>query len=278
MRTVSSAYQADASSLARFAFDSNVDISRKPICQVTVQNNSKSGRLNYHVRCLLDEFANIGEIPQFEELIATIRSREISASIILQAKSQLKAIYKDSADTIEGNCDTMLFLGGKEKSTLKEISESLGKETIDSFNTSTNRGQSESYGMNYQKLGKELKSQDELAVMDGGKCILQLRGVRPFFSDKYDITCHKEYQYLSDEHPENAFDIGAYVKKRKDMHYEPKARDKVTRFDTHGTAVRQEVTKSDTSDDTEKNVSGTVSEETENKTESVETADNFTLF
>ena len=146
----------------------------------TKADNSPGGKLNYHVRCLLDEFANIGEIPQFEKLIATIRSREISASIILQAKSQLKAIYKDNADTIEGNCDTMLFLGGKEKSTLKEISESLGKETIDSFNTSTNRGQSESYGMNYQKLGKELKSQDELAVMDGGKCILQLRGVRPF--------------------------------------------------------------------------------------------------
>ncbi|MBR4101095.1 MAG: type IV secretory system conjugative DNA transfer family protein, partial [Oscillospiraceae bacterium] len=141
----------------------------------TKADNSPGGKLTYHVRCLLDEFANIGEIPQFEKLIATIRSREISASIILQAKSQLKAIYKDSADTIEGNCDTMLFLGGKEKSTLKEISESLGKETIDSFNTSTNRGQSESYGMNYQKLGKELKSQDELAVMDGGKCILQVR-------------------------------------------------------------------------------------------------------
>ena len=138
----------------------------------TKADNSPGGKLDYHVRCLLDEFANIGEIPQFEKLIATIRSREISASIILQAKSQLKAIYKDNADTIEGNCDTMLFLGGKEKSTLKEISESLGKETIDSFNTSTNRGQSESYGMNYQKLGKELKSQDELAVMDGGKCIL----------------------------------------------------------------------------------------------------------
>lgn len=153
----------------------------------TKADNSPGGKLDYHVRCLLDEFANIGEIPQFEKLIATIRSREISASIILQAKSQLKAIYKDNADTIEGNCDTMLFLGGKEKSTLKEISESLGKETIDSFNTSTNRGQSESYGMNYQKLGKELKSQDELAVMDGGKCILQVRGVRPFFSDKFDI-------------------------------------------------------------------------------------------
>lgn len=159
----------------------------------TKADNSNGGKLTYHVRCLLDEFANIGEIPQFEKLIATIRSREISASIILQAKSQLKAIYKDNADTIEGNCDTMLFLGGKEKSTLKEISESLGKETIDSFNTSTNRGQSESYGMNYQKLGKELKSQDELAVMDGGKCILQVRGVRPFFSDKFDITRHKQY-------------------------------------------------------------------------------------
>lgn len=165
----------------------------------TKADNSKGGKLTYHVRCLLDEFANIGEIPQFEKLIATIRSREISASIILQAKSQLKAIYKDNADTIEGNCDTMLFLGGKEKSTLKEISESLGKETIDSFNTSTNRGQSESYGMNYQKLGKELKSQDELAVMDGGKCILQVRGVRPFFSDKFDITRHKQYPMLLDD-------------------------------------------------------------------------------
>ena len=244
----------------------------------TKADNSKGGRLDYHVRCLLDEFANIGEIPQFEKLIATIRSREISASIILQAKSQLKAIYKDSADTIEGNCDTTLFLGGKEKSTLKEISESLGKETIDSFNTSTNRGQSESYGMNYQKLGKELKSQDELAVMDGGKCILMLRGVRPFFSDKYDITRHKEYQLLSDEHPEKAFDIGKFVKKRKEMHFEPKPKDRVTRFDTHGSAVNQEVTKSDTNDDTEKDVGGTVSEETENKIESVEAADNFTLF
>ena len=251
----------------------------------TKADNNPGGRLKYHVRCLLDEFSNIGQIPELEKLVATIRSREISASIILQAKSQLKAIYKDSADTIEGNCDTTLFLGGKEKATLKEISESLGKETIDSFNTSTNRGQSESYGMNYQKLGKELKSQDELAVMDGGKCILQLRGVRPFFSDKYDITRHKMYQSLSDEHPKKAFDIGAYVKKRKDMHFEPKARDKITRFDTHlsdrqagGSAVKQEVTKSDTNDDTEKNVGGTVSEETETKTESVEAADNFTLF
>ena len=178
----------------------------------TKADNSPGGKLTYHVRCLLDEFANIGEIPQFEKLIATIRSREISASIILQAKSQLKAIYKDNADTIEGNCDTMLFLGGKEKSTLKEISESLGKETIDSFNTSTNRGQSESYGMNYQKLGKELKSQDELAVMDGGKCILQLRGVRPFFSDKYDITRHKNYSELLDANPKKKFDIQSFVR------------------------------------------------------------------
>lgn len=183
----------------------------------TKADNSKGGKLTYHVRCLLDEFANIGEIPQFEKLIATIRSREISASIILQAKSQLKAIYKDNADTIEGNCDTMLFLGGKEKSTLKEISESLGKETIDSFNTSTNRGQSESYGMNYQKLGKELKSQDELAVMDGGKCILQVRGVRPFFSDKFDITRHKQYPMLLDDNPEMGFNIEKYVSDQKAM-------------------------------------------------------------
>lgn len=182
----------------------------------TKADNSRGGRLTYHVRCLLDEFANIGEIPNFDKLIATIRSREISASIILQAKSQLKAIYKDNADTIEGNCDTMLFLGGKEKTTLKEISESLGKETIDAFNTSENRGQSESYGLNYQKLGKELKSQDELAVMDGGKCILQLRGVRPFFSDKYDITRHKHYGLLLDDNPKNEFDIAAFVKKKRE--------------------------------------------------------------
>ena len=184
----------------------------------TRADNSKGGRLTYHVRCLLDEFANIGEIPNFDKLIATIRSREISASIILQAKSQLKAIYKDNADTIEGNCDTTLFLGGKEKTTLKEISESLGKETIDSFNTSNTRGQSESYGLNYQKLGKELKSQDELAVMDGGKCILQLRGVRPFFSDKYDITRHKNYCLLSDDNPKNEFDIEKNVSEKKRMH------------------------------------------------------------
>lgn len=197
----------------------------------TKADNSKGGRLQYHVRCLLDEFANIGEIPQFDKLIATIRSREISASIILQTKSQLKAIYKDNADTIEGNCDTMLFLGGKEKTTLKEISESLGKETIDSYNTSTNRGQSESYGMNYQKLGKELKSQDELAVMDGGKCILQLRGVRPFFSDKYDITRHKNYQFLLDANPKYEFNIESYVSERKSMRMKPKKRDKVEQFE-----------------------------------------------
>lgn len=181
---------------------------------LTKADNSKGGRLTYHVRCLLDEFANIGEIPNFDKLIATIRSREISASIVLQSKSQLKAIYKDNADTIEGNCDTTLFLGGKEKSTLKEISESLGKETIDAYNTSENRGQSQSYGLNYQKLGKELKSQDELSIMDGGKCILQLRGVRPFFSEKYDITRHKNYHLLLDDNPQMEFDIAKHVKKR----------------------------------------------------------------
>ena len=196
----------------------------------TKADNSPGGKLDYHVRCLLDEFANIGEIPQFEKLIATIRSREISASIILQAKSQLKAIYKDNADTIEGNCDTMLFLGGKEKSTLKEISESLGKETIDSFNTSTNRGQSESYGMNYQKLGKELKSQDELAVMDGGKCILQLRGVRPFFSDKFDITRHKQYPMLLDDNPEMGFNIEKYVSDKKAMRLRLSRQEKFTGY------------------------------------------------
>ena len=208
----------------------------------TKADNSKGGKLTYHVRCLLDEFANIGEIPQFEKLIATIRSREISASIILQAKSQLKAIYKDNADTIEGNCDTMLFLGGKEKSTLKEISESLGKETIDSFNTSTNRGQSESYGMNYQKLGKELKSQDELAIMDGGKCILQVRGVRPFFSDKYDITRHKQYPLLLDSDSGNEFDIEKYVDRKKRMWLKLHPRDQFTEYGVDMTAAGQEVT------------------------------------
>ena len=169
------------------------------------------GRLPIHVRCLLDEFANIGQIPKLEKLIATIRSREISASIILQSKSQLKAIYKDNADTIEGNCDTTLFLGGKEKTTLKEIAEILGKETIDLYNTSDTRGSQRSYGMNYQKTGKELMSQDEIAVMDGGKCILQVRGVRPFFSNKYDICKHKNYKYLSDYDKKNTFDIEKYL-------------------------------------------------------------------
>ena len=172
------------------------------------------GRLPVHVRCLLDEFANIGQIPKFEKLIATIRSREISASIILQSQSQLKAIYKDNADTIIGNCDTTLFLGGKEKSTLKEMSELLGKETIDSFNTSETRGRELSHGLNYQKLGKELMTQDEIAVMDGGKCILQVRGVRPFFSDKFDITKHPKYKYLSDYDKKNAFDMEKYIKRR----------------------------------------------------------------
>ena len=171
-----------------------------------------NGRLPVHVRCLLDEFANIGQIPKFEKLIATIRSREISASIILQSKSQLKAIYKDNADTIEGNCDTTLFLGGKEKTTLKELAEVLGKETIDLYNTSDTRGTSQSYGLNYQKTGKELMSQDEIAVMDGGKCIMQLRGVRPFFSNKFDITKHKQYHLLSDFDEKNTFDIEKYVK------------------------------------------------------------------
>ena len=229
----------------------------------TKADNSKGGKLTYHVRCLLDEFANIGEIPQFEKLIATIRSREISASIILQAKSQLKAIYKDNADTIEGNCDTMLFLGGKEKSTLKEISESLGKETIDSFNTSTNRGQSESYGMNYQKLGKELKSQDELAVMDGGKCILQVRGVRPFFSDKFDITRHKQYPMLLDDNPEQEFNIENYVSNRREMRLKLPKRERFSAYGVDMTNAGQEVT---TVSAKEKDKAGTaISEETEEK-------------
>ena len=172
------------------------------------------GRLPYHVRLLLDEFANIGQIPKFDKLIATIRSREISASIILQSQSQLKTIYKDAAETILGNCDTMLFLGGKESSTLKEISETLGKETIDLYNTSDTRGQSPSYGTNYQKTGKELMSRDELAVMDGNKCILQLRGVRPFLSNKYDITKHKRYKELADYDKKNTFDVEEYLEHR----------------------------------------------------------------
>ena len=172
------------------------------------------GRLPVHVRCLLDEFANIGLIPKFEKLIATIRSREISASIILQAQSQLKAIYKDNADTIVGNCDSTLFLGGKEKTTLKELSETLGKETIDLYNTSETRSNANSYGLNYQKTGKELMSQDEITVMDGSKCIFQLRGVRPFLSYKFDITKHKNYKLLEDYDKKNVFDIESYMKRK----------------------------------------------------------------
>ena len=173
------------------------------------------GRLPVHVRLILDEFANIGQIPNFDKLIATIRSREISASIILQSQSQLKTIYKDAADTIVGNCDSTLFLGGKEKSTLKEISELLGKETIDLYNQSENRGSQVSHGLSYQKLGKELMSQDELAVMDGGKCIFMLRGVRPFLSDKYDLTRHPNYRYTADADPKNVFDMERYMKKQR---------------------------------------------------------------
>ena len=169
------------------------------------------GRLPIHVRCLIDEAANIGQIPKLEKLMATIRSREISACLVLQAQSQLKALYKDNADTIIGNCDSMIFLGGKEKTTLKDLSETLGKETIDMFNTSDTRGSQRSYGLNYQKLGKELMSMDELAVMDGGKCILQLRGVRPFLSEKYDITQHPNYKYLSDFDKRNTFDIEKFL-------------------------------------------------------------------
>ena len=173
------------------------------------------GRLPVHVRLILDEFANIGQIPNFDKLIATIRSREISASIILQSQSQLKTIYKDAADTIIGNCDSTLFLGGKEKSTLKEISELLGKETIDLYNQSENRGSQVSHGLSYQKLGKELMTQDELAVMDGGKCIFMLRGVRPFLSDKYDLTRHPNYRYTADADPKNVFDMERYMKKQR---------------------------------------------------------------
>ena len=187
------------------------------------------GMLPIHVRCLLDEFANIGLIPKFEKLIATIRSREISASIILQAQSQLKAIYKDHADTIVGNCDSTLFLGGKEKTTLKELSESLGKETIDLFNRSETRSNQKSYGLNYQKLGKELMSQDELTVMDGGKCIYQLRGVRPFLSDKFDITKHKNYKLLEDYDKKNLFDVENYLKNKDKLRL--KANDDIITLD-----------------------------------------------
>ena len=172
------------------------------------------GRLPVHVRCLIDECANIGQIPNLEKLMATIRSREISACLVLQAQSQLKALYKDNADTIIGNCDSSIFLGGKEPGTLKELNQALGKETIDTFNTSESRGREVSHSLNYQKLGKDLATIDELAVLDGGKCILQLRGVRPFLSDKYDITKHPNYKYLSDANPRNAFDIEKYLSTR----------------------------------------------------------------
>lgn len=184
------------------------------LCTKADNNPDGSGKLKHHVRCILDEFANIGLIPGFETLITTIRSREISASIILQSQSQLKALYKDNADTIIGNCDTTLFLGGKEKSTLKEISESLDKATIDTYNTSDTRGQNRSYGMNYQKLGRELMTAGEIQKMDGAKCILQIRGVKPFFSNKYDITRHKNYRYLLDSDKSNLFDIEKYVNRK----------------------------------------------------------------
>lgn len=196
-------------------------------------DDEHGGRLPYHVRLLLDEFSNIGQIPKFDKLIATIRSREISASIILQSQSQLKTIYKDATETITGNCDTVLFLGGKESSTLKEISETLGKETIDLYNTSDTRGSNRSYGLNYQKTGKELMSRDELAVMDGEKCILQLRGVRPFLSNKYDITKHKRYKELADFNKNNAFDVEKYLAHRLVMSED-------TEFEMYEVTVTQE--------------------------------------
>ena len=172
------------------------------------------GRLPVHVRCLIDECANIGQIPNLEKLMATIRSREISACLVLQAQSQLKALYKDNADTIIGNCDSRLFLGGSEPSTLKELSQSLGKETIDTYNTGESRGRETSHSLNYQKLGRELMSVDDLATLDGGKCILQIRGLRPFLSDKYDIMKHPNYKYLSDADPKNTFDVEKYMSHR----------------------------------------------------------------
>ena len=176
------------------------------------------GKLPIHVRCLIDEAANIGQIPNLEKLVATIRSREISACLVLQARSQLKAIYKDNADTIVGNMDSQIFLGGSEPTTLKDLAEALGKETIDSYNNSDTRGNSPSYGTNYQKLGHELMSRDELAVLDGGKCILQLRGVRPFLSDKYDLTQHPNYKYTSDYDPKNALDIEKFLNRKEKIH------------------------------------------------------------
>ena len=176
------------------------------------------GRLPVHVRCLIDEMANIGQIPNLEKLVATIRSREISACLVLQAQSQLKAIYKDNADTIIGNMDSRIFLGGSEPTTLKELNQALGKETIDTYNTSNTRGNSPSYGLNYQKLGKDLASVDELAVLDGSKCILQLRGVRPFLSVKYDLTQHPNYKYTSDYDPKNALDIEKFLNRKEKIH------------------------------------------------------------
>ena len=195
------------------------------LCEVA--DDKHGGRLPVHVRCLIDEAANIGQIPKLERLVATIRSREISACLILQAQSQLKALYKDNADTIVGNMDSLLFLGGKERTTLKELTETLGKETIDIYNTGESRGREVSHSLNYQKLGKELMSMDELAVLDGGKCILQLRGVRPFLSDKYDITKHPNYRYLSDADPSNAFDIEQFLSAR----LEPKPDDTFRSFE-----------------------------------------------
>ena len=183
-------------------------------------DDKHGGRLPVHVRCLIDECANIGQIPNLEKLMATIRSREISACLVLQTQSQLKALYKDHADTVIGNCDSALFLGGKEPTTLKELSAALGRETIDSFNTGESRGRETSHSLNYQKLGKELMTPDELATMDGGKCILQLRGVRPFFSDKYDLTQHPNYKYLADADPKNAFDVEEYLSARLRLHAE----------------------------------------------------------
>ena len=199
------------------------------------------GRLPVHVRCLIDEAANIGQIPKLEKLMATIRSREISACLVLQAQSQLKAIYKDNADTIVGNCDSMIFLGGKERTTLKELAETLGRETIDTYNTGESRGKETSHSLNYQKLGKELMSVDELAVLDGRKCILQLRGVRPFLSDKYDITKHPYYKYLSDADPRNTFHIDRFLSRRM----KPKADESYHVFET---SVDEDETAAETDD------------------------------
>ena len=198
--------------------DKPVEVVRSRLKKLNADHDVYGGKLPIHVRCLIDECANIGQIPNLEKLVATIRSREISACLVLQAKSQLKAIYKDNADTIIGNMDSQIFLGGSEPGTLKDLSEMLGKETIDAFNTSDTRGNSPSYGTNYSKLGHELLSRDELAVMDGGKCILQLRGVRPFLSDKYDLTQHPNYKLTSDFDEKNRFDIEKYLNRKTEIH------------------------------------------------------------